>query len=171
MAADRDVERDAHPSDRTMIEHTFSIALGGDATGSAACPAGSLGGRIQIGRFVEGFCASMSYWAVAEYRAQWTRALEHVVRSDGNRSALVTDALDPDAANFLTWWPMYRSGGSVRFANALVPHNLYDLASVLEDPASSVPTPDELWNDSGVERPSEWLVDVSAVIVFLAQSR
>ncbi len=89
-------------------------------------------GEIILGEFKETFLASLNYWSIGEYQAQWTEGLIRLVNDEG-RSCLITNMFDPNIANFINWWPIYREGRKLIFHNQIYfikkkgfdPHNPY----------------------------------------------
>ncbi|WP_193368588.1 hypothetical protein [Pelagibius marinus] len=122
-------------------------------------------GSIKLGNFQEDFHASLSHWDQERYRSQWKEALERLVKGE-DKSALVTSMYDPDKANFITWWPLYRDGDCVLVQNQLL--FLAELAKPFSEaqPYKSVPRRETTTEDG--EAISEWTIDLSDIEEFLA---
>lgn len=80
--------------------------------------------RLAIGRIVlddhwETFEASLSFWTKADYMNQWFDGLARILNGT-SRSALITSMKDPNIANFIVWWPMWRVGDTVILHNQLL---------------------------------------------------
>ncbi len=122
-------------------------------------------GNLKIGDFKEDFHASLSHWNQGRYRSQWQEALERLVKGE-ERSALVTSMYDPETANFITWWPLYRDGDSVRVQNQVL--LLDDLADSFDElnPYRSVGQR-ETRTEEG-DPISEWTVNLPDIEEFLA---
>jgi CdiI N-terminal domain len=122
-------------------------------------------GSLKLGEFQEGFHASLSHWDQSRYRSQWKEALERLVKGE-ERSALITSMYDPATANFITWWPLYRSGNSVHAQN----HFLFmdELQQPFDElnPYKSVLQRETISEDG--DRLSEWTINLSDIEEFLA---
>jgi len=95
-------------------------------------------GRIVIEEFVEYFTSPMGYWMEADYRHQWREAIGRTV-AGAARSCLMTAVYDPERANFMTWWPMYRERGVVYIQNHLLFLDQLTAPLDLRRPCQSVP--------------------------------
>ena len=121
-------------------------------------------GVIVLGDYFEDFFSTLATWDRSAYEAQWREAIEQVL--DGEVSGLFTDFIEPDAANFLRWWPMYPIDANVRFHEALLFLNElgepFDLQHV-----SRYALPYE--NESEDGPVSEWAVDREDLARFLGR--
>lgn len=64
-------------------------------------------GRIEIGDFSEHFQIDLSFWNQVMYESQWQHGIARLL--DGaETSCLIQSLSNPEAANFIFWWPMYR---------------------------------------------------------------
>ncbi len=121
-------------------------------------------GLIVIGDFEERFEASLSYWAVEDYQKQWKQALERIIAGEP-KSSLITSMHDPQNANFVTWWLLYRDGQQVHVQNQLLFMDQisgpYDLANPY------VYIPDRETVDEDGNRISEWRTTIAEIEEFL----
>ena len=76
-------------------------------------------GEIVIGDFKEKFEASLSYWDEENYRKQWEEGLERILCGN-KKSCLITTMYDPNIANFIFWWPLYRMDELIIIQNHLL---------------------------------------------------
>ena len=76
-------------------------------------------GEITIGCFTERFEASTSYWSIHDYQKQWEKALDRTISGE-KKSCLITSMYDPEHANFIFWWLLYREGQKVIVQNQIL---------------------------------------------------
>ena len=76
-------------------------------------------GQIQLGGFREDFQAEIGYWSIKDYEASWTAALRRLL-AGRTVSCLVTSLPNPQIANFITTWPLYRDGRDIFVRNQLL---------------------------------------------------
>jgi hypothetical protein len=76
-------------------------------------------GVLQLREDREWFHATLGYWTVEDYEESWNKALVRLVNG-ASISCLVTSLTDPLNSNFLTTWPLYRSGDEVYVQNHLI---------------------------------------------------
>jgi hypothetical protein len=121
-------------------------------------------GLIIIGDFEERFEASLSYWSVKDYQRHWWQALERI-KAGEIKSSLITNMYDPQTANFILWWPLYRDGQDVFVQNHVVP---MDEINGTFDPVNPyVHVRDrETVNEDG-KRISEWKTTVAEIEDYL----
>lgn len=122
-------------------------------------------GLIVIGDFEEHFEASLSYWSVEDYRRQWKQALERV-KTGETKSSLITRMYDPQTANLIVWWPLYREGQQVYIHNSFL---LMDALNEPFDPLAPykhVADRRTIGEDGG--RISEWETTITEIEEFLA---
>jgi hypothetical protein len=123
-------------------------------------------GTLVLGASTESFQASTDYWKPSDYQSQWQKALEQIT-GGRNKAALVTSLGDPAYANFITWWPMWRFGNTVRIREQMLfleelqekfdEHRLSDYVS-------------EFYDDTADEtKVSTWTVSLSEIIEFLTE--
>ena len=74
--------------------------------------------KITIDDFDDVFETSLSFWSKEDYQAHWREALERIVQGS-DVSCLITSIDDPNSANFLIWWPLYRMEDKVIVQNQL----------------------------------------------------
>lgn len=119
-------------------------------------------GEIILGEFKETFLASLNYWTIGEYRAQWTEGLIRLVNGEG-RSCLITNMFDPDVANFINWWPIYREGRKLIFHN-----QIYFIKKKGFDPQNPYANIEERRTISDTGMPiSEWEISMDDVDKYL----
>lgn len=80
---------------------------------------GSQRGSIRIGAFQEDFLASLDYWSPHDYRAQWMEGIRRAIDARAD-SCLITSITDPEASNFIMWWPIYIDHAHAIFHNQLL---------------------------------------------------
>jgi len=122
-------------------------------------------GEITLGEFKEGFQVVLEYWNADEYRGQWLGALQLVTSNPGARAALITSLTDPQTANFLFWWPIYREAEELVFQNQVLIFEDLDEPFKLRNYTDFI-SRYERFNDDGDEI-SEWRVSVDDVRSFL----
>ncbi len=76
-------------------------------------------GLITLGNQTEGFAASFSFWTEENYHKQWLEAARRLLEWDSN-SAFITCMYDPEKANFINWWPVWRSSEVAVFQEHLL---------------------------------------------------
>ncbi|MFI1075414.1 hypothetical protein [Streptomyces puniciscabiei] len=162
----RDLWRDFHRSAFSI--RVVSVPSPTEAEAEAAAGAGAVG-RIAAGDFGENFPMDLTYWGVERYQASWSRALKALERADDAVSCLVSSITDPANSNFVSCWPLYRSGSVVHIQNSII-----FLEGIAEDF-----TPDEPWNfveprstiDEDGNEISEWQTSMDEVREFLRSVR
>lgn len=121
-------------------------------------------GLISLGEEVEYFDAPIGYWGADDYRASWSAGLRRI--ADGARiSCLVVSMIDPETANFVEVWPLYRDGDVVHVQNQLIFLDQVGHDFDPSEPWNSV-SPRAIADDEG-EAISEWTVSVADVEEFL----
>ena len=128
-------------------------------TGERAYP-----GRIVVGDLCEDFFAAASYWSTEDYREQWRKGLERIVKGHPE-SCLITSVNDPKMSEFLYWWLLYREDEAVVFQNAI---HFFDQSDSHFDPAEPfvcIP-PRVSEGDNGLS-PSEWRLPHDVVAGFV----
>lgn len=134
--------------------------------GRAACDGDDYEALITIGDFDEGFCASSEIWSRDEYRAQWLRCAEVVLAEDGARSAAITSLYDPMTANWIIWWPIYRTGSEVAIYNQMCFLEGWERSSEVEDLYRLLAPEDELGQDRDGHQVSRWTTTLVEVETF-----
>ncbi|WP_307663479.1 hypothetical protein [Streptomyces sp. V1I1] len=62
----------------------------------------------------------LSFWTVADYSRSWERALRELEASENSTSCLISSITDPETANFIFCWPIYREGEAVHVQNSII---------------------------------------------------
>jgi hypothetical protein len=121
-------------------------------------------GKITLGAHWESFHAATDYWSLHDYEESWRTALKRL--ADGEEvSCLITNMVDPEHANFLTTWPLYRIGNQIYVHNVLIfPEDLDEPFNPAE-PWLSV-GPRETVDEDG-NHLSEWAISLDDVRQFL----
>ncbi len=121
-------------------------------------------GQIVIGEFSEQFNSPIEYWNASDYRKQWTEALQRIT-GGADLSCLITSMKDPQSAEFIVWWPMYRVGKTVFIQNQLM--FLKDVRGEFEEsnPYLLIQSRETMTDDG--EPISEWETTVVAIRNFL----
>jgi hypothetical protein len=119
-------------------------------------------GEICIGTFRERFASSFDYWDEATYERQWHDAAARI--AVGDKSAFITSITDPNTANFIRWWAIYRDGDVVKLQDQICfldqLSEPFDVAAV-----DRFVRPRRETTPNG-EKISEWTTTASAVRVF-----
>jgi hypothetical protein len=120
-------------------------------------------GLIRIGTFEERFLSYTEFWSERDYEHAWIVAIKMLLNG-GAKSALVTDAHDPDKGGVSFIWPMYRVEEQVFIQNhMLLPETAprpFMLEKIIEDIG-----PRETVDEEG-ERISEWQVYLQDLAAF-----
>lgn len=125
-------------------------------------------GWIQLGDFGEHFEMVFEYWSPAQYRQHWLEEISRVV--DGAPvGALISSMTDPNTANFLFWWPMYRERDLVIFHNQMLLLSSLERPFRLAEHSASV-SPRESISEDG-DPISEWVVPVADLARFSSGAR
>ena len=124
-------------------------------------------GKIEIGQYSETFVCSLVSWDRLRYRRHWWQSLRRLL--DGaDRSALITSYVQPELANHLVWWPLYRQGKTVHVQNQLLFYNQLPAPFSERNPWSSVGER-KILNAEG-RTISEWTTDIDSIRTFLERS-
>lgn len=122
-------------------------------------------GRIRIDEFREEFETSLEFWSPADYRRQWSRALEGLV-AGGDRSALITSITDPQTANFIFWWPLYRVDEDIVIQNGVL--LLDELTGPFDPERCEAFVPEREQTGESGEQISEWRTSLAEIRDFLS---
>ncbi|CAG0936910.1 Immunity protein CdiI [Thermoflexales bacterium] len=76
-------------------------------------------GLITLGEATEGFAASLSFLTKEDYHRQWLEAARRLLERDSS-SAFITCMYNPETANFINWWPVWRADEVVVFQEHLL---------------------------------------------------
>ncbi len=113
-------------------------------------------GQISIGDFSEEFECAIHYWDKERYINQWVEGCNKICKD--SKSALVTSMNDPEKANFIVWWIMYREDNNIYVQNQFL--FMEHLSSpFLEENLYSYIDDREIVNEDGREI-SEWQTNV-----------
>lgn len=99
-----------------------------------------LKGEITIGNFKETFYSSLSYWKTEDYHRQWIEGLNRIIHV--SQSCLVTNIFDPNIAQRLEWWILYKENETVFIQNELFAASVYKSFIGIDRPF----TPDTCYN-------------------------
>ncbi|MGW1717507.1 hypothetical protein [Streptomyces sp. NPDC002156] len=77
-------------------------------------------GRVTVGDFSESFPMDLSFWTVGDYYRSWERALRELETRKNSTSCLISSITDPEVANFIFCWPIYREGEDVYVQNSII---------------------------------------------------
>lgn len=114
-------------------------------------------GIIQIGGFQEKFKISTSFWSLENYVEHWKKSILRTINGS-QKSCLITSLYDPQNANFLFWWLLYRNKNKVFIQNAILFFDQLKEPFDLKNPYTSIP-PREIITDDGLTI-SEWSIDI-----------
>lgn len=114
--------------------------------------------EIVIGGHREIVEVPLQYWRREQYREQWRRAIDRIVSGEST-ACLITGMHDPQKANFIAWWPMWREGSTVYIQNQILFMDDVQGGFDEKDPYRHIPKRKTV-TDEG-ERISEWSVRVS----------
>lgn len=125
-------------------------------------------GKISIDEFREEFQAELAYWSVSDYQQSWLGAIRRLL--DGaEASCLVTSITDPETANFIVTWPLYRENETVFIQNKLLFLDELDEKFSPGEPWQSV-SPRQTLNEDGMKI-SEWTVRLSDMRAYVDRVR
>lgn len=122
-------------------------------------------GRITIGSFSEVFEASLEFWTEDDYKRHWNSAIRRT--TEGNvKSCLITSITNPQTANFLFWWPVYRDGDQAVFQNQVLFLHESRASFNPAEPYDFVPDRETLSEDGAPV--SEWRVPLACFEDYLS---
>lgn len=124
-------------------------------------------GQIQLGNFSEHFQVDLEFWRQEDYEIHWRQALVRIT-TGSEVSCLLTSIGDPQCSTMVFWWPLYRTGDTIRVQNAIRFFEHLDAPFDPGNPFASVPERQEISEDG--ERISEWTISVQDVQDFLRES-
>lgn len=122
---------------------------------------------ITLGAFTEEFVVPLDYWSEDKYRRSWANAITQAIL--GPSSCLITSLSDPDNANFIVWWLLYKEHDLVFVQNQLLFLNTIDGGFDPWNPYSHIP-PRDVQSEEGV-MVSEWIITVNEIIFFMDKAR
>lgn len=123
-------------------------------------------GEIVIDDFIEKFESELTFWKTEDYIRQWVEGIERIIHMTNN-SCLITSISNPDHANFILWWVMYKQDNMILFQNQILFFELLDQKFSLDNPYIHVPKRMTV-NEDGKEI-SEWSVPLQEIKNFLKQ--
>ncbi|WP_417432008.1 hypothetical protein [Kiloniella sp.] len=118
-------------------------------------------GTIKIDNFQEDFHAPLTYWSIDDYRKQWAKACQELL-SGSDKEALMVTMYDPEYANLLMTWSMYKVENMVYIQNTIL---FLDQVSFDEANIAKSISDREIMSEDG-ERISEWSVSIDAIEKF-----
>src|SRR6266478_1983231 len=93
---------------------SFAIELLPDEVPHSVVQEAARWGLITTASFQERFIVPLHYWNATDYVQYWRQAISRLI-GESDKSCLVTAMYDPQTANFIKWWPLYRVGDSVYY--------------------------------------------------------
>ncbi len=138
----------------------FSISLSDDAVIHYDEPCAL--GTIKIDNFQEDFHAPLTYWSIDDYRKQWREACQDLLNGC-EKTALMVTMYDPEHANFLMTWSMYKVENMVHIQNTIL---FLDQVSFDEANIAKSISDREIMSEDG-DRISEWSVSIDAIEKFV----
>jgi hypothetical protein len=124
-------------------------------------------GEITLGDESELLEMVVDYWSIADYEAHWLTALRRLI-GGATVSCLLTSVSDPETANFMVAWPLYRVDDEVYVQNHYIALEELDHPFDIDAPWESV-YPRSTINEDG-QQISEWHVSLEDVRDFLASA-
>jgi hypothetical protein len=76
--------------------------------------------RITLGLDEEFLLCPLCFWSIEDYKLHWRTQLNKFISNRADRTALITEMYDPETANFIKWWAIYRVGEEVAVQEQLV---------------------------------------------------
>lgn len=149
--------------DERIANNHFSIKFTDD---SSASREKEIAGKIKIGGFSESFSSLLSYWNMQQYVAQWERSLQNIINAS-EKEALVTSMHDPETANYVNIWTMYREAECIYLQDHILFLNEIEFD---ESRVADSVLPREKVDEDG-NKISEWQTTVFAVEDFLKSNR
>jgi hypothetical protein len=128
----------------------------------------ALYGKICIGDYLETFIASLHSWNKAMYQQHWESALGRLVEGE-TKSALITSYVDPKAATYSMWWPLYRDGDAVYMQNHMLFYDQLQRPFSITNPWESIPERRTATADG--RHISEWTTDLPSISKCIAKLR
>ncbi len=123
-------------------------------------------GTITIGDFIERFECDFSFWNKHDYKIQWREAIDRIKRGE-NISCFITSMRDPDTANFIVLWPIFREGDVMFFRNRLLFLDSIEGSLKAEDPYCHIAERET--TTEGDLKASEWEIHINDLLTFHEQ--
>ncbi len=117
-------------------------------------------GYIQIGDFHENFEMNTSFWNPKEYVNHWGKAISRLLCNE-EKSCLITSLSNPQHANFIFWWPMYRHEDKVFIQNGVLFLDELSEPFIPSNPYNNIPSRETISEDG--EPISEWEINIDAL--------
>ncbi len=76
--------------------------------------------KIIINDFSEELLLPLDFWGVNDYISHWRKQLTQFLSDKQDKTYLITEMHNPNTANFIRWWIIYRENDSVFFQEQLV---------------------------------------------------
>jgi hypothetical protein len=117
---------------------------------------------LTIGDFTERIGFDTEYWSIAQYRAQWKKAVSDIISHKKTHTGLFT-GLGARKSKTLIWaWTLYREGDTV-----YIQSRGFDLHYPPEqcdvDNLDQILSPRKKTYDPKERKPSEWSINISAL--------
>ncbi len=126
-------------------------------------------GEIALDDFNETIVIPTEYWSKEKYEHQWKEAITRIVSSDDDISSmLMVSMYDPQKANFLVAWPLYKIGSSVYVQNNLIFMNTLRRPFNEQRIYDFVPQRETISEDTG-EPISEWQLSLDDLKTWLSK--
>lgn len=84
----------------------FSVKISNDGINNAA----ALSAAITIDDFSEPLLIPTASWSPKDYKEQWKKAVYDLAENGEQETMLVTEMYDPEKANFINVWLLYKDG-------------------------------------------------------------
>lgn len=109
---------------------------------------------------------AIGYWQVEDYVQSWAESFAVLMRSGQSTSCFVASLTDPEAANFVMTWPLYRRDDVVLIQNSIVFLDELEKPFSVKSPWESV-GPHQVIDEDG-QRISQWSCSVVDMAKFFA---
>jgi CdiI N-terminal domain len=120
-------------------------------------------GEIIMGDFSENFESSLSFWKIGDYKTHWIDAAQRIFSSD--QTALITNLYNPETANFITWWVMWKEKEKVFVQNQILFLNSLSQKFDIDNPYKCI-SDRETVDDDG-RTISEWEISLEDIKNYL----
>ncbi|WP_434743909.1 hypothetical protein [Micromonospora sp. SH-82] len=106
----------------------------------------------------------LEFWGIPDYLRSWCRAFVALGESSSSTSCLMTSMSNPETANYLSCWPLYRDSETVYVQNSILFLDEVRGAFDPSQPWSSI-SPRETVDDDGNVL-SEWRTSMNSMREF-----
>lgn len=124
-------------------------------------------GQITIGKFIEAFTSSLSYWNQKDYLKQWYHTITGAIENDNFIGCLITSMVNPIKQNHIICWPLYRERDKIYIQNRILfmkdIKEKFDIKKIGE-----YVSPHIRFNNDG-DKISEWKISVDDLKIFFKQ--